>query len=313
MKWHQTDLNCTYSIVARDPHSGQFGVAVQTHQMSVGHAVPWLLPGVGAVATQSLTNISFGPLGLALLREGTPAQKVVDALIASDPGANRRQLGVVDRNGKAAAWTGDRCIPEAAHHVGEGYSVQANMMTNPTVVAAMASAYEGATGDLAHRMLAALRAAQAEGGDIRGMQSAALCVVPGDLTAHSWVVDYDLRVDEHADPVEELARLVRLRYAQILDDKGFKALEEGQHDVALAHWAAARDASPEQEELPFWQAVTLADVPARVPEAAEILRPMLAADPRRAHWIDLIRRLEACGLIEREGAARELITAVETD
>lgn len=311
MDWHHTQMNSTYSIVARDPETGQFGVAVQTHQMCVGSAVPWLLPGTGAIATQSLTNVSFGPLGLALLGEGVPAQRVVDALVASDPDAKRRQLAVVDREGHAAAWTGSGCIPEAGHHTGDGYSVQANMMTNPTVVDAMARAYEQAEGNLAQRMMAALFAAQAEGGDIRGMQSAALKVVSGDRSEPAWSADYDLRVDEHERPLDELARLVRLRYALRIDSLGSRALAEEKRDEALAQWVKAREAAPEMEELAFWQGMDLADKPADIPGAVAILGPMLASDPRREHWIDLIRRLQVCGLLERDGAADDLIAALK--
>jgi uncharacterized Ntn-hydrolase superfamily protein len=184
------------------------------------------------------------------------------------------------------------------------------MMTNDTVIPAMTDAYEKATGDLAQRMLAALHAAQAEDGDIRGMQSAALKVVPDDIDKPAWSVDYDLRVDEHENPVQELARLVRLRHAQIVDGRGYEALEQDQLNSALAAWAAARAEAPQLEELAFWQAATLAEKPANVPQAAEILRPVLAHDPRRAQWIELLRRLQTCGLIEREGAAQELIQAL---
>lgn len=312
MKFHHTELSSTYSIVARDTETGQLGVAVQTHQMGVGRVVPWLLPGIGALATQSVANVSFGPMGLAMLQEKVPAPKVIEALVASDKEAHKRQVAVVDAEGGAAAWTGDNCIPEAGHHIGDGYSVQANMMTNDTVVGAMASAYEGTTGDLAERMMAALQAAQREGGDIRGMQSAALKIVPGDQ-APAWMVVYDLRVDEHQDPVAELARLVRLRSAQILDQQAYKTLEQGKREQALEKWQQARARAPELEELAFWQAVTLADEKNDVPTAAQILRPVLAKDPRRAHWIDLIRRLELCGLIERQGSAAELIAALEHD
>jgi uncharacterized Ntn-hydrolase superfamily protein len=310
MRFHPDQLLNTYSIVARDAETGQLGVAVQTHQMGVGRLVPWLLPGVGAIATQSLVNISFGPMGLEMLREGVDAERVIAALVASDEGANRRQVAVVDAAGRAAAWTGADCIAEAAHHVGEGYSVQANMMTNPTVVPAMARAYERTTGDLAARMLAALQAAEAEGGDIRGMQSAALVVVPGNKDVKTWTTDYDLRVDEHATPLNELGRLVRLRHAQILDGEGYTALDEGRHDEALDSWAKARREAPELEELAFWQAVRLADAHSDLDNAASILRPALARHPRRAQWIDLIRRLQACGLIENRNAGDELIAAL---
>ncbi|MEO8610012.1 MAG: DUF1028 domain-containing protein [Chloroflexota bacterium] len=310
MKFYPGELCSTYSIVARDPETGQFGVAVQTHQMSVGRLVPWLIPGIGAVATQSLVNISFGPMALTMLREGVGAAHVIAALAASDENANRRQVAVVDAQGNAAAWTGQGCIAEAAHHVGEGYSVQANMMSNATVVSAMASAFENATGDLAVRMLAALQAAEIEGGDIRGMQSAALVVVPGDKNVQTWQTDYDLRVDEHASPLNELVRLVRLRHAQITDEAGSRALDAGDRDTALDHWTKARREAPELEELPFWQALKLADEHADIQAAAIILRPVMARNPRSAHWIELIRRLQLCGLIVRDNAGDELIAAL---
>lgn len=307
MRFNHAHLFSTYSIVARDPETGWLGVAVQTHQMSVGRIVPWLLPGVGALATQSLSNVSFGPMGLAMLKEGVPAPRVMAALVASDEGAHRRQLGVVDAHGTAAAWTGTGCIAEAGHYVGEGYTVQANMMTRNTVVAAMSRAYETTPGNLAERMLAALVAAQAEDGDIRGMQSAALKVVPGDPTAAAWTTLYDLRVDEHVTPVKELGRLVRLVGAKLISNQADDAFDQGKRDEALAGWHAARDKAPELEELAFWQAVTLADSGGDVETAAGILRPVLAEDPRREHWIDLLRRLEACGLIEKAGVAEALI------
>jgi uncharacterized Ntn-hydrolase superfamily protein len=304
------ELFSTYSIVARDPETGDLGVAVETHQMSVGRLVPWLLPGVGAIATQSLVNISYGPIGLQMLREGLSASHVLRALVASDDGQHRRQVGIVDAKGLGAAHTGTGCIAEAGHHVGEGYTVQANMMTNPTVIDAMTRAYETASGDLAQRMMAALIAAQAEDGDIRGMQSAALKVVPGDINMPEWATVYDLRVDEHADPVTELARLVRLRNAQLIDQRGYEALESGELNAALDHFAQARAQAPELEELAFWQAVNLCDKHTHVTAAAAILRPVLMNDSRREHWLDLIRRLAVCGLIEREGADTELIEAL---
>jgi uncharacterized Ntn-hydrolase superfamily protein len=310
MKSHYTSLFSTYSIVARDPETGALGVAVQTHQMSVGRLVPWLLPGVGALATQSLVNVSFGPMGLAMLREGCSAERVVAGLVASDENAHRRQLAVVDAQGRAAAHTGSGCIAEAQHHVGEGYSVQANMMTRSTVIPAMVKAYESASGDIAQRMVAALEAAQAEDGDIRGMQSAALKVVSGDKNDAEWRTLYDLRVDEHETPVIELARLVRLRHAQTIDERGYQNLKDGNRAAALTLWAQARAEAPELEELAFWQAVQLADSHADIKAAAEILRPALANDPRRKHWIDLIQRLGVCGLIEREGADAELMATL---
>ncbi len=314
MRFHSSELSNTYSIVARDAQTGDLGIAVQTHQMGVGLAVPWLEPGVGAIATQSLVNISFGPMGLAMLRHDVAAPKVVDALVASDENAHRRQLAVVDRHGQAAAWTGEGCIPEAGHKVSEGYSVQANMMLQETVVEAMAAAYEAAEGDLAKRMLAAMQAAQTEGGDIRGRQSAALRVVKGDLSADplypDWQAVYDLRVDEHDEPVPELVRLARLRRAKIFDQEGYELFKQDQRQAALARWAEARQLAPELEEIPFWQAITLADKPADETTAAAILQPVLAADPLREQWLELVRRLQICGLMERSGAGDELLEAM---
>ncbi|NDJ74996.1 MAG: DUF1028 domain-containing protein [Chloroflexi bacterium] len=310
MKFHPSQLFSTYSIVARDPETGQLGVAVQTHQMCVGSVVPWLLPGVGAVATQSLVNISFGPMALAMLMEGVSAPRVIEALVATDTSAHQRQVAAIDANGEVGAFSGEGCIPEFGHHVGDQYSVQANMMTRDTVITAMTDAYENADGDLAQRMLASLVAAQAEDGDIRGKQSAALRVVSGDVSKPDWDTVYDLRVDEHDQPVEELARLVRLRHAQLTDFRGDQAMSAGNRDEALALWAEARAEAPELEELAFWQAITLADGHADVSTAAEILRPALADEPRREHWLDLIRRLQVCGLLERDNAADELIQAL---
>ena len=304
MKFDHHQLFNTYSIVARDAETGQFGVAVQTHQMGVGRVVPWLLPGVGAVATQSFANASFGRLGLALLKAGYPAHRVIAALVAADEDEARRRVAVVDNQGQAAVHTGSGCIAHASHHVGQGYSVQANMMTRDTVIDAMASAYEAASGDLAQRMVTALEAAQAEDGDIRGMQSAALKVVSGDAAEMPWETVYDLRVDEHAQPVVELVRLVRLRHAQLIDKQGYDALEAGQRDEALNLWSQAREQAPELEELAFWQAVELADKHGDLDTAASIFQATLADDPRRQHWADLINRLVDCGLIENAvGAA----------
>lgn len=304
----------TYSIVARDPDTGQLGVAVQTHQMCVGVHVPWLLAGVGAIATQALTNVRFGPLGLVLLRQGLPAPKVIEALIAADDSPNVRQLAVVDAGGRVSAWTGKNCIAEAGHYLGQGYSVQANMMTQATVLKAMSTAYEKSDGEFAERLLAGLFAAQSEGGDIRGMQSTAIKIVRGeakkDDIQNPHNIIYDLRVDEHSEPLQELKRLIRLRRAELMDAEGYQALENEEIEKALLYWEQARTLAPELEEMPFWQAVTLADKPGDLPTAIKILKPMLEQEPRREYWIDLIHRLQVCGMIERSGAGDELISAL---
>jgi len=164
----------TYSIVARDAASGQMGVAVQSHWFSVGSIVTWAEAGVGAIATQSFVDPAYGPRGLELMKSGLSAEQALEALLLVDDGRNVRQVAFVDTSGTVAAHTGAKCIESADHHVGEGYSVQANMMLNDKVVPAMAKAYESAEGDLAERLMAALEAAQAAGGDIRGKQSAAM-------------------------------------------------------------------------------------------------------------------------------------------
>lgn len=304
----------TYSIVARDPETGEMGVAVQTHQMGVGRLVPWMLPGIGAIATQSATNVSYGPMGLSMLQEGVDAEMVVKGLTATDKDAPVRQLAVVDTNGGAYAFTGDACIPEAGHHIGEGYTVQANMMTRNTVVDAMREAFEFAQGTLSERMIATLRAAQAEDGDIRGTQSAALQIVSGDRTVKSWERIYDLRVDEHHNPVEELARLEIIRRAQIINTEGYVLLADGNYDEGLKQWTKARALSPDQEELGFWQAIALTDrqpVADSVNIAAQIFNECMQNEPRRDAWLDLIRRLETCGRLERENAADELLSAIK--
>lgn len=312
--FHYSNLFSTYSIIARDPETEELGGAVQTHQMGVGRLIPFALPGIGVIASQSLVNVSYNPQALTMLKEHIAPQRIIDALVASDNNAKRRQVAVINNHGEAAAFSGEGCIPEFGHHVGENYSVQANMMTNKTVIVAMKTAFEGATGDLAARMLVALEAAQNEDGDIRGMQSAALLVVSGDSTAQDWESIYNLRVDEHQNPVAELGRLVHLRHAQIIDSKGHQLLAQGKVDEALSQWERARNMTPQQEEIAFWQAITLADtqpVTDAVDMAASIFNSRFSGHERRQHWLDLIKRLMACGLIERDGAGLELLRAIE--
>ncbi|HWQ29053.1 MAG TPA: DUF1028 domain-containing protein, partial [Dehalococcoidia bacterium] len=202
----------TYSIVARDPATGALGVAVQSHYFSVGSIVSWAEAGVGAVATQSIANVDYGPRGLALMREGLSASQALSALLENDPGRDVRQVAMVDARGGVAAHTGTRCIPAAGHLSGDGFSVQANLMANDSVWPAMRDAFERSDGELADRLLAALEAAQNAGGDIRGQQSAALLVVSGERSHEPWRGRlFDLRVEDHPEPVAELKRLVRLR------------------------------------------------------------------------------------------------------
>ncbi len=251
----------TYSIVAYDPATGDMGVAVQSHWFSVGTVVTWGEAGVGVIATQSLVNVSFGIRGLELLKKGMSPQEVVDSLIKSDEGRDVRQLAVLNSKGEVAAYTGLKCIKEAGHIEGENFSVQANMMLNNTVWPAMAEAYKKSSGPLAERMLAALEAAEKEGGDIRGRQSAALVVFRGKPTGKIWEDKLvDLRVDDSPETLIELARLLKVHRAYEHMNNGDLAIEKGDHKSALDHYAAAMQMFPENEEMKYWTAVSLANI-----------------------------------------------------
>jgi uncharacterized Ntn-hydrolase superfamily protein len=279
----------TYSIVARDPETGDLGVAVQSHYFQVGPVVPWGLAGVGAVATQSLVNVSFGPAGVELMRLGCTARQALDAVLAGDPDRDARQCAMVDAAGGVAAHTGGRCIAEAGHRAGDGYSVQANLMERATVWDAMAEAFEAAEGPLAERMLAALDAAEAEGGDVRGRQSAAMVVLTGRPTGRAWEDRrIDLRVEDHPDPVVELRRLVRYRRA-------YGAAAGG--DVA-GHRQALQIA-PEVTQLRFFAGLALARA-GQWDEGLVLLREAIAAEPR---WEITLPRLVPAGRVTAELAS----------
>jgi uncharacterized Ntn-hydrolase superfamily protein len=304
---HPSKLAHTFSIVARDPESGEMGVAVQSHWFSVGSVVAWAEAGVGAVATQALVEASYGPLGLALMRAGKPAPEALAALLAADEGRELRQVAMVDAGGRVAVHTGARCIADAGHEAGTGFSVQANMMANPDVWPAMARAYRGAQGDLAERMLAALEAAQAAGGDVRGRQSAAILIVKPASTGRQWAdTVMDLRVEDHAEPIQELRRLVGLHRAYEHMNLGDELLGTGETEEALQEYRAAAQMAPEIEELPFWHAVTLADL-GRVDEALPIFRDVFA---RNADWATLLPRLPKAGLLRDDAVMMQQILAV---
>jgi len=278
----------TFSIVARDPATGDLGVAVQSHWFSVGASVSWAEPGVGAVATQSFIDPAYGPRGLRLMRGGKPAPAALAQLVAGDEGRAVRQVAFVDARGRVAAHTGDRCIEQAGHRVGDGYSVQANMMENADVVPAMARAFETSKGDLAERLLLTLEAAQNAGGDIRGCQSAALLVVRGRRGAKPWADKlFDLRVDDSPDPIGELRRLVGLSRAYDHMTQGDVAVEKGDMKAALEHYGAAAEMTGGDSEMLYWQAVALA-ANGQVDRAIPLFRRVFASDPR---WIELTRRL----------------------
>jgi uncharacterized Ntn-hydrolase superfamily protein len=284
----------TYSIVARDPATGEMGVAVQSHWFSVGSNVAWAEAGVGAVATQSFIDPSYGKGGLDLMRGGASAGEALKTLLAKDEGRDVRQVAMIDARGRVAAHTGAKCIEAAGDRVGANYSVQANLMLNDRVWPAMARAFESAKGDLAERMLAALDAAERAGGDIRGRQSAALVVVRAQSTGKPWADRlFDLRVDDHPEPLRELRRLVRLQRAYNHMNAGDAAVERKDNEGALREYSAAERLVPDNVEMTYWHAVALANMN-RVEEALPLFRRVFAADP---NWRTLTPRLVKSGIL----------------
>jgi uncharacterized Ntn-hydrolase superfamily protein len=297
----------TYSIVARDPQTGQLGVAVQSHWYSVGPIVPWAEAGVGAVATQSIVEVSYGPLGLGLMRAGKSAPDALKSLLATDPQAEYRQVAMIDAQGRVAAHTGRLCIAEAGHTTGPQVSCQANLMLKNTVWGAMSAAFESATGDLADRLLAALEAAEREGGDIRGRQSAAIIVVSGQPTGRPWEDRlFDLRVEDHPNPVAELKRLVRLGRAYAHMNKGDEHFSRQDIASALKEYATAEALAPENIEMVFWHAVTLVNAK-RIDEALPLFKRVFAADHQ---WATLLPRLPQSKLLPDDGEViRKILSA----
>jgi uncharacterized Ntn-hydrolase superfamily protein len=284
-------------------------VAVQSHWFSVGTVVTWAEAGVGAVATQSFADPAYGPRGLGLMRSGLPADRALAALLEVDDGRAVRQVAMVDTTGRVAAHTGAACIESAGHRTGDGYSVQANMMRNDAVVPAMQRAYETANGDLADRMMAALEAAEAAGGDIRGRQSAAMLIVSGDASGRPWADRVlELRVEDHPDPLSELRRLIDVHRAYEHMNAGDVAVEEGDLARAMAEYGRAAELLPGNVEVEYWAAVTLA-TSGRLEDALPIFRRVFAADPA---WIELTRRLPASGVMPDDDAHRDLVGTIVT-
>ena len=297
----------TYSIVARDSVTGELGVAVQSHWFSVGSIVTWAEAGVGAVATQSFVEVSYGPLGLELMRAGKTAQQALHALLSVDPHADVRQVAMVDRFGNVAVHTGKKCILEAGHHLGKQYSTQANLMEKNTVWDAMARAYETAKGDLIDRLMAALEAAQAEGGDIRGKQSAAILVVPGTSHGRPWQEKIiDLRVEDSPEPLKELKRLIRVHRAYQHMNNGDEYFARGDVKNALKEYAAARKYAPDNLEIIYWQAVTMAGA-GQGEQALPLFREVFAKD---RHWYELTPRLPHSDLLPNDPKLLERILSV---
>ena len=290
----------TYSIVARDSATGEIGVAVQSHWFSVGALVPWAEAGVGGVATQSFVDPRYGPLGLELMRLGRSAPEALRALVSSDADSAVRQVAMIDAQGRVAAFTGSRAIRAAGQHTGAHYSVQANLMEKPTVWPAMARAFESAKGDLAERLLAALEAAEREGGDIRGRQSAAILIVGPTNTGRPWSDRrFDLRVEDHPTPVAELRRLVTLARVYQKLNEGDEWVTKNDMPRAVEAYGAATSLLPDAAtngEAVFWTGVSLASAK-RVDDAIPYLRRAYAADAR---WAELVTRLPEVGLLPND-------------
>jgi len=285
----------TYSIVARDSVTGEMGVAVQSHWFSVGSIVSWGEAGVGVVATQSFVNPSFGIKGLELLKSGKSPQEAVDELIAADDGRDVRQLAILDVKGRSASYTGKNCIPEAGSIAKDNYSVQANMMLTDKVWGAMSEAFENSTGPLAERMITALEAAQNAGGDIRGQQSACLLIVKSEATGNPWEDKFiDLRVDDHTEAVKEIKRLLKVYRAYEHMNKGDLAIERNDMDLAMNEYSTAEEMFPENLEMKFWHAVTLANT-GKVNESLPMFTEVFLKDN---NWRILFGRLKPSGLLK---------------
>lgn len=296
----------TYSIVARDSATGEMAVGVQSHWFSVGSIVSWGKAGVGVVATQSFVNPAYGPNGLKLMEAGISPAQALEQLLAQDEGEAYRQVAFLNADGEAAAHTGKKCVEAAGHLTGENFSVQANMMLKNTVVPAMAKAFkENANLPLAERVLKAMQAAEAEGGDIRGKQSAALIVVGAEKVENPWEeMKVDLRVDDHSEPLVELERLLKVARAYEFMNRGDLAMEANNVDKALEEYGNAMKLFPDNLEMQYWTAVALANN-GRMEDAKPIFKAVFEKDP---NWKEMTRRLPASGLLNISEKEFQLLT-----
>ena len=285
----------TFSIVARDEVTGEMAVGVQSHWFSVGTSVAWGEAGVGVVATQAFINKSYGANGLLLMKSGKTAPETLQELLSKDEGREVRQVAMIDVNGNVESYTGKNCIDYASNITGKNFSVQSNMMLNNKVCPAMVKAYEASAGKpLAERVLIALKAAQAVGGDIRGKQSAAILVVAGKASAQPWNDKLiDLRVDDNASPITELERLLSLFRAYEHMDKGDLATEKNDMKLAMDEYGAAMKMFPKNLEMQYWTAITLANNK-KVKEATAMLQKIYLQD---ANWRELTKRLPKVNLL----------------
>ncbi|HEY7131979.1 MAG TPA: DUF1028 domain-containing protein [Candidatus Limnocylindrales bacterium] len=293
----------TYSIVARDAQSGRFGVAVQTCWPFVGAGVPWVESGVGAVATQSYTEEAHGPNGLALLRSGVSASDAMARLLEADPGREVRQVGIVDATGGSASWTGARCVPAAGHATTDGIAIQANMMERPTVWPAMLAAFQAPAVSFVDRLLAALRAAEKEGGDIRGRQAAAL-LVSGTPDEPAWTRQYDIRVDDHPAPLDELERLVRVHLGYDALARAEELGRSGDLEGAARAGDEASRLAPGDGQIVVWRAIGTAA--GGMADAGRML--LIEATATNPRWPEFVRRVAESGAQpELEAAARAIV------
>lgn len=292
--FYSDKLAHTFSIVARDPVTGEMGVAVQSHWFSVGSIVSWGEAGVGVVATQSFVNPSFGIRGLDLLKSGKTPQEALDELIASDEGRDVRQLAILDTKGRTASYTGKNCIPDAGNIAKENYSVQANLMLNNKVWGAMSKAFEESTGQLPERMIEALESAQEVGGDIRGKQSASILIVKGESTGKLWEDRaIDLRVEDNPEPIKELKRLLKVFRAYEHMNNGDLAVEKNDMLLAMKEYSTAEEMFPDNLEMKFWHAVTLVNNN-KLNESIPLFKDVFSKD---INWKTLFMRLPKAGLI----------------
>jgi uncharacterized Ntn-hydrolase superfamily protein len=276
----------TYSIVARDAQTGELGAAVQSHWFSVGSIVAWARPGVGAVCTQSVAEPAYGPRLLDALQAGEEPSGALRGLLEVDQSAEYRQVAVIGATGPPVTHTGPGCVAFAGHAGGDDFSVQANMMASERVWPAMAEAFTRTTGPLARRLLAVLRAAEAAGGDARGKQSSALVVVPP--SGEPWRRTVDLRVEDHAEPLDELERLLLLHDAYALATRGDDLMGEGRHAAAGEAYRAAAALAPDNHELLFWAGLAEFDHGDRATGLAQVRR----AIELQPGWRALLSRLE---------------------